>query len=414
MEFDAQRAKYYAERISIPRQTGTPGEEKVIDMVSAWLSDFGYEVALDPFTFTAAFDNIIRLEIFLGQLLIAAGLILGSVLPGAAPLPALLVVILVAITPLIHRQVLRNALHDERPGAASHTTNLIRRCGKVYKSANIVARYTKSGVSREKPRLVIMAHHDSKSQTLSLPFRISLIILVAVGGLLFAITSILALLLELSTPLPFVFGIVAIASGIPLLLLRSGNNSPGGLDNASGLGFLIHLAEQLGAKPDIHEAVEIRFVVTGAEEFSLMGARAYLSKLGKTESLKPFYLLNFDGIGGGSIFNISGGVRLRPGLTPSITELVADCSSERPTPLRKLNFPGLLMDHMPFSDAGLDAITLMHLGRPVFNIHTPDDLVDSIREESVREAGEVVMCLIRKIAQQANPSRGPENNQVQC
>ena len=46
-------------------------------------------------------------------------------------------------------------------------------------------------------------------------------------------------------------GILVIISGIPLLFLNYGNESAGAIDNASGLGLVLHLAALLAGWPDL-------------------------------------------------------------------------------------------------------------------------------------------------------------------
>jgi hypothetical protein len=56
----------------------------------------------------------------------------------------------------------------------------------------------------------------------------------------------------------------------------------------------------------------------------------------------------------------------------------------------RLPLVGALFDHMPFAEAGLDAISLVTTGAAARRVHTPGDSADQLSEEGFRKAGEVV------------------------
>jgi Zn-dependent M28 family amino/carboxypeptidase len=94
-----------------------------------------------------------------------------------------------------------------------------------------------------------------------------------------------------------------------LLLVKVGNASPGAIDNASGVGTVLHLAECLTARPDpsanpeqaLDNRIGVTLLITSAEEFGLLGAAAYLkqhaSRLRQHAESGGLYVLNFDGVG---------------------------------------------------------------------------------------------------------------------
>ncbi|MGH8892553.1 MAG: M20/M25/M40 family metallo-hydrolase [Actinomycetes bacterium] len=67
-------------------------------------------------------------------------------------------------------------------------------------------------------------------------------------------------------------------------------------DNGSGSGGILEIAEQLAAR-GIDPRNKIRFVWWGAEEFGLLGSRAYVADLPPAERAKIVMNLNFDMIG---------------------------------------------------------------------------------------------------------------------
>ena len=67
-------------------------------------------------------------------------------------------------------------------------------------------------------------------------------------------------------------------------------------DNGSGSGGILEIAEVLAAR-EIEPRNKIRFMWFGAEEFGLLGSRAYVNDLSAAERAKIKAMLNFDMIG---------------------------------------------------------------------------------------------------------------------
>ena len=123
--------------------------------------------------------------------------------------------------------------------------------GRHYRTANVVARVPARAGATARPALLLVAHSDSKSQALPLVARMALIAVASLAALVLLLTILRPWMLAL-TSAAAVAGLVAIFTGVPLLFLLmagSGNASPGAIDNASGAGLVLHLAECLCAAP---------------------------------------------------------------------------------------------------------------------------------------------------------------------
>src|SRR3989304_731625 len=122
-----------------------------------------------------------------------------------------------------------------------------------------------------------MAPYDSKSQYMPLAIRIGLFVIAVPSSLLVALLA----LLNLSLPVISVLGVIALLAGLPLLFLDFGNNSPGAIDNASGVGLVLHLAECLSQRSDWRDRLRVSVVCTSAEELGLMGVVAFVRAEGE-------------------------------------------------------------------------------------------------------------------------------------
>ncbi|HJS30166.1 MAG TPA: M28 family peptidase, partial [Anaerolineales bacterium] len=310
MRFDANRALDYARRISFPRKVGTEGESEAAAAITDWFTGMGYEVERQPFRFSYALERLIKLEIFLGQALILAGLAVRWRFPELEIVLAGLVLLLLAFAPFSQRAIINGSLADRGSGPGSWRSRAAELLGSHHEAANIIASRTPHRQEGLRPHLVLMAHYDSKSQTIPLPARMFFFVMLVVGAAGYSLFVFSSQVIPAAREVSLLAAVLALLSGIPLLLLGTGNKSNGSLDNAAGVGLLVHLAEVLASREDVRSGLKVTFVATGAEEYALMGARAFLqsrsSDFADERRMAGVYLLNFDGTGGEGKLNISG------------------------------------------------------------------------------------------------------------
>jgi Zn-dependent M28 family amino/carboxypeptidase len=246
-----------------------------------------------------------------------------------------------------------------------------------------------------------MAHYDSKSQTISLPARMLLFVILVAGAAGYAFLAFFTQVMPAAGEASLAMGALAVLSGVPLILLTTGNKSPGSLDNASGAGLLVHLAEVLAPREALHERIKITFVATGAEEYALMGARAYLqSQLSPPAGegrLPDFQLINLDGPGSDGKLNISSRWQPAGQGETGLSGLIQRCCEELAIPYTRYSPPALMMDHMPFAEAGLDALTISSFGRSALSVHTRKDTADNLSIKGMDQAGQTVICAVSRL-----------------
>ncbi len=376
-QFDAKVALEYAASIARPRLVGTAEHDRVADELTARLEQWGYQVKREPFEFSTALNALLALALFLN----AVGVIVAT----RQPVAALIDLLMIALAGLIGRSIANYAVTSEQP---SWRERIVYRLGKRYSAVNLVAELPQGDQPRH--TLYLVAHYDSKSQRWPLVMRIALFTLlipgtlVVIGAALFNLTSGLIDALALG---------VAAASGL-LLMLGTGNASPGAIDNASGVGIVLHLAECLAARSDWRERLRVIILLTSAEEVGLMGATAYVKRHATQLQSEKALVLNFDGVG------IDGELQWVGAVSSELVNTITIAAREENISIRRFRFIGALFDHIPFAQRGLDAVSLITVGRASRLVHTSRDAIDQLHVRGFDQTGRVALRVIRQLVDQ--------------
>lgn len=154
-----------------------------------------------------------------------------------------------------------------------------------------------------------------------------------------------------------------------------GTNYSGALDNASGTSFILELSRSLSTygKPDR----DIIFVALNAEEFGLLGSKAFAeSNLFKIQNSK---VINFDMIGSANYpITFIQGLNYKStnsGLLKSLQNICNDKSINYEIAYEDSS------DHASFNNLNIDAVSLCHSDKT--RIHTPNDTLDYIDTNSI-------------------------------
>jgi hypothetical protein len=139
------------------------------------------------------------------------------------------------------------------------------------------------------PRLWLVAHYDTKGQWFSMATRLIIVTVALAGG---AALVVLAVLGKAGRAPPAgawnAAGVVALLGGAPLLLNGVLRDSPGAVDNASGVLTVLAVLDRLA--PDAPVGV----ILPDAEEWGLVGARALVRE--RADLFRDAVVLNFDGL----------------------------------------------------------------------------------------------------------------------
>ncbi|UCD99690.1 MAG: M28 family peptidase, partial [Chloroflexota bacterium] len=364
--------------------------------ITGILQGFGLAVSSQVFQFAAALEALLALEILSGLLLVAGAILAARVSSWLNLLLALLLILLVLLVNPLNRKVRSISLG---PGA-DPWSKLCWRLGRHYRSKNLIGTFPTSPRNDDRPHLYLVAHYDSKSQRMPLVVRIALFVVVIGGSLVFAGLNFLTLASECFKPWMFAVGIGVLVCGIPLLFIDYGNQSPGAIDNASGVGLVLHLAELLIQQPAILEHLHLAVLITSAEELGLMGAQAYLQQhrpaLKSHAERAGLYILNFDGIGVEGKLYLAGG-----NSAASLAGILQRSAEELSLPVGRFRLPGALFDHIPFAEAGCDALTLVAIGTSTGYIHTSQDTPGRLQLAGFQRTGQLALRAIEKFAGQA-------------
>jgi hypothetical protein len=335
------------ESIAVPRMTGTQGALDVEAQLRGRLLALGYDVRELRFRFSTVpgrYGVPIVGALYLVFTLGAISLLHRN--SGPAALIALSVLLaLVTLFAATHEKLIRRL----RWGGADGINLLVHRKGA-------------------RPRYIICAHRDSKSQPLPTYGRVIAVAL-ALGA--WAVLFLLALLNTVwpSLPLgivPLILGVPTVIAGFLLLTCWSANDSPGALDNASGLAALMGIATNELASDDV------AFLLTDAEELGLAGAAAVARQLPPVAGI-----INIDGLDDDGPFHIVErfGWPHPHGIAPHLAAALMTAAQDKGLEAIRRDLPlGMLTDHVRFAQARFPSVTLMRGTRSsLMRVHRPSD-----------------------------------------
>ncbi len=371
------------EALSRPRRTGSAGERETIEFLEESFSIIDFPLARQKFTFSAlpCIVGVRLLPIAIWILLLAAMALQSS---SAGTALALFLLLLVASVPGTRWNRLVETIYNLRL-SVRNATNLVA----VLEPGEL------------KGRLVLMAHHDSKSQTLPLFLRhlLHTVFFIGVAGvalmyIAFALMGAVGWTMYLWFP--------SLLLGIPLFLVLvnfSCNGSPGAIDNASGLAILLEVARNL--KRERMSGLEVVFLLTGAEEEGLAGAIRFAQVMKGAYHTHNTYVVNLDGVGSPGGLTLSSRHSFPPVRTGGRLEtILLKIAGEMKIPVRKIYFPispGL--EHIPVAHKGYRSVTLTSSGfdPATLSIHTARDTPENIDPAVMSDCVSLLVKLAKEL-----------------
>lgn len=236
---------------------------------------------------------------------------------------------------------------------------------------------------RGAPRVWLVAHLDSKSQTVPMLVRIAgWVALVAVMAV--TLVTLLLSLVGLEVGIWSGLQIAAIVAALPGLVCFVRNDSTGAVDNGTGVTAVI-LAAQSAVAPH-----DLGVLITSGEELGLAGARVWaLSAAADSQ------ILNCDTV------DDSGAWRcMYTGARPqSITRSATGVAERLGAQLRVGRLiPGILADNMAFADRGIPAVTLSRgTLATLARIHTRRDNSNAVTGKGAAEASVLLSALAKEL-----------------
>ena len=377
--FDREQALKYVKEIAFPRKTGTEGEPRAAQAIVRILKDMGYEVREEDFSIRLPpwlwikSPSLIFLFSFFTIWLTFEKIPLVAFLFSSAFL--LWIGVWDRVWICVGEWIVSGDLKGQM------------------RSKNILAKIPES--EDGKP-FYLVAHYDSKSQSLNLYLRTGLFLLGCLTGGIFClwvwIHSIRMWMGNGEFFMPtFVQTCFLMAAGLNLLILFSkiGNESDGALDNASGVAVLLEVARDLIRQSP--KRVHPVFLFTGGEEMGLLGSLMVRKRYGKEMVRSKSFFINIDSVGQRGKMRVcsSGNVRRKR------LRRIRRIAKKRGIPLRVLPFhKGILMDHLPFSQLNIPYLSLTSISKEGWHIHTVRDRCSGVQKEGLEEMGEMILGLI--------------------
>lgn len=383
---DGERILRRATELSFPRYPGTEGDRRAIEWVRDRFVDAGLETAIEEFTYDVrpAFRALRAMLLACAALVgvatwqAAARPLFALVLTGAALAAGL---VFLTWAPGLERIY-------ERPGPT--------------RTANVIGRF---GAART-GNLILLAHHDSKSQNLTFPFRLGATLLAVLGTL--GLLAGLALRMLSDQPLQAavpVAGALAVVGLLVLSTLTSGNRSPGGVDNAGSVAIVLELAHLL--RDHLPDGVGLIVLSPGAEEDHMVGAMRWLDRHGQELAAARALAINFDGVGNRGRQVVLERYGLGRRFSPLLSQLAREAARRTGIRLRGILMPpGMGIDSIPFAHRGVDCLTFSSgsLNRATLAIHSAGDVADNLDaatlEEGARLAAETAFLAAAELARQ--------------
>ena len=270
--------------------------------------------------------------------------------------------------------------------------------GRRHRSENIIATNGRKP-NDNTPALLFVAHYDSKSQVLPIAVRAVAYGIAIVGLIVLTIVMVIKVLTVVWLPDSIVWSAAGVTT-FCLLLLQinlTQNRSPGGFDNASGVGVMLEVARVMVAHG---EEKSVTFLAAGAEEYGMCGALRYVQKHADEYDQKNTYVINLDGLGVGNSVNVVTRYGIPPVRTANVLAELFRASgeslgiqvSERYLPI------GVGLDSIPIASHGFETVTLTagDVGRVVLKIHSKQDRCDLLNMESLQQAGELIVDVIER------------------
>ena len=239
---------------------------------------------------------------------------------------------------------------------------------------------------RGNPAVWLIAHLDSKSQTVPMLIRIASSVALAIvlgGALLILLLSAVGLAWTVAL-LPGL-QVAAVIAAMPSMFCFVGNDSTGAVDNASGVVAVLLAAQSASAPRDLG------VLVTSGEELGLAGARVWAR-----HAERSITVLNCDTTGDAGDWR-----SMYTGARPKRIALAVEGVASRlqvALAMRRL-IPGILADSMAFADRGIEAVTLSRgTLSTLARIHTRRDNSNALTGQGAAEASVILSALAKELS----------------
>ena len=392
LTYDAKRAYHHITQLAFPRLVGSTGESKAQDYIVQQFAGLGLDVSRESFSFTKFPAEVLpRLLCSLFVPVVLSVPWLGDRFPILVCLACLLSLSVALLFTQWQKRF--EGLYDV--GRRHHSENIVATNGRKPNDSP--------------PALLFVAHYDSKSQVLPIAVRAAAYGIAIVG--LIALTTVMVI--EVATfawfpdyitlvwsPDSIVWSVAGVTT-FCLLLLQinfTQNLSPGGFDNASGVGVMLEVAGVVMARG---EKKSVTFLAAGAEEYGMCGALRYIQAHTREYDRDRTYVINLDGLGVGNAVSVVTRYGIPPVRTAyMLAEMFRTSGKALDTQVSERYLPiGVGLDSIPIASHGFETVTLTagDVGSVALKVHSKQDRCDLLDTESLQQMGELIVNVVERI-----------------
>ncbi|MCK4379651.1 MAG: M28 family peptidase [Candidatus Lokiarchaeota archaeon] len=394
--FNDERLFNYVKKFSFPRLAGTNGEQKAVDLTKKTFKNIGYEelkIQKEQFEFSDFYSTTLI------KLMMVINLTFSLFVLMFTYINLYFTIFIGGIMAFVVFLIIKGLKHPEDPGFWGEYY------GKTISATNVFVKLPAKKLSAEHAGdIIISAHLDSKSQTFKTYWRVFFYRVWLYGGIFLGIFFILLFirtytiikinLLIVGSGI-WTFTIIISISNIFLMFLNTHNNSPGALDNASGMAVVFELSDYF--KEKALDNFNIWFCQFSAEELGTMGSRVFVNNH-EGEFIKGrVFQINVDIISciceskNQVEYLKSYGVLPRKKIAPLLSKYLDSAAKKENISIKGFHLStGAHTDSVPFHLRGFDSVDIVTRAGGKYT-HNKVDTPDKVDPEILMEA-----CLIIK------------------
>jgi hypothetical protein len=405
--FSEDRLFQYIKDFDFPRLAGTKGEKKAVELTAHTFKEIGFDndqIEKEPFEFSDFYSTtLIKIIAMITCVFLLAFLLFSYI-------EIIFSFLILAVLSTIVLLIIRGLKNPEDPGFWG------KYYGEIFDATNVYVKIpSKKTPEKEAGNIIISAHLDSKSQNIKTMWRVNIYNIFLSAGISFCLImvarAILYLLfmlfvsaanvrsyilagLILDIGLWISAGLIILAN-LFLMFLSTHNNSPGALDNASGMAIVFGLSSFFRNYP--LDNFNLWFCQFSAEELGTMGSRIFLNKHEYLFTKGKTFQFNIDMISCKNCkhnrieYIESYGIIPKKNLTSLCSKYLRKAADQEKIDIYGMHFiTGAHTDSLPFHAREFDAIDLGSIVASKWG-HTREDTPNKVDPKILRDT-----CLLLK------------------
>jgi len=389
----------YVKLFSFPRLVSTEGEKKAVKLTIDTFRKIGFgdsRIQQEPFEFSDFYSTTLIKFIMVINLTFSLFILM------FAYVSLYISIFVIGGFTIIILLIIKGLKHPEDPGFWGEYY------GNTLSATNIFVKIPANKLPEPKAgNIIVSAHLDSKSQTFKTSWRVVLYRIWLYGGI-FLGGFLIFLFIRTYSPLKLNLSVVGTGlwvctilislSNIFLLFLNTGNESPGALDNASGMAIVFALSNYFKENP--LNNFNLWFCQFSAEELGTMGSRNFVKNYTEKFIKGRTFHINLDMIScaGNSRNRVeylkSYGVLPRKKIAPLLSKYLDEAALRENIEIRGFHLStGAHTDSVPFHLRKYDSVDLVTRAAGKYT-HNKVDTIDKIDPSVLQEASLIVRTSI--------------------